>query len=70
LEQGRHSKPVKPGQFRSEHKLEDIIRDLKKYSSYRLLKEIKENSEESRREGMLYLFAKAGQSNHAAKQAM
>jgi putative transposase len=51
-------------------KLEDIMRDLKKYSSYKILKEIRENEHESRKEclpagqaGMLYLFSKAGHSN-------
>ena len=51
-------------------KLEDIMRDLKKYAAFRILKEIKENSGESRKEclpagqaGMLYLFSKAGQAN-------
>jgi putative transposase len=44
-------------------KLEDIMRDMKKYSAYRILKEIKESSTESRKEWMLYLFAKAGKQN-------
>jgi hypothetical protein len=43
--------------------LEDIMRDLKKYSAYRLLKEIRENPIESRKNWMLYLFAKAGKAN-------
>lgn len=41
----------------------DIIRDLKKYSSVRIIKEIIENPEESRKQWLLYLFAKAGKSN-------
>jgi len=44
-------------------KIEDIMRDLKKYSAFRILKEIKENSGESRKDWMLYLFSKAGQAN-------
>lgn len=44
-------------------KLEDIMRDLKKYSAFRILKEIKENSGERRKDWMLYLFSKAGQAN-------
>ncbi|KRT14243.1 transposase [Pedobacter ginsenosidimutans] len=43
--------------------LPNIMRDLKKYSSYRILKEIRENTMESRKEWMLYLFSKAGQQN-------
>lgn len=39
------------------------MRDLKKYSSYKILKEIRDNEAESRKEWMLYLFSKAGQSN-------
>jgi len=39
------------------------MRDLKKYSSFRILKEIKESAVESRKEWMLYLFSKAGQQN-------
>ena len=44
-------------------KVENIMRDLKKYSAFRILKEIKENTGESRKDWMLYLFSKAGQSN-------
>ncbi len=43
--------------------LPEIMRDLKKYSSYRMIQEIKENVQESRRKWLLYLFAKAGQAN-------
>lgn len=39
------------------------MRDLKKYSSYRMIQEIKENVQESRRKWLLYLFAKAGEAN-------
>jgi putative transposase len=44
-------------------RLSDIMRDLKKYSAFRILKEIKENTTESRREWMLDYFSKAGKSN-------
>jgi putative transposase len=43
--------------------LANIMRDLKKYSAVRILKEIKDSMIESRKEWMLYLFAKAGQQN-------
>ncbi len=41
----------------------DIIRDLKKYTAYTILKEIKESLVENRKEWMLFLFAKAGKQN-------
>ncbi|TCC89071.1 transposase [Pedobacter frigiditerrae] len=43
--------------------LANIMRDLKKYSSYRILKEIREYPKESRKDWMLYLFGKAGEKN-------
>jgi hypothetical protein len=39
------------------------MRDLKKFTSFKILKEIKDNPSESRRDWMLYLFAKAGKEN-------
>ena len=44
-------------------KQEDIIRDFKKYTSKQLLKTIKENKQESRRNWMLWIFKKAGEKN-------
>jgi putative transposase len=44
-------------------KLEDILRDLKKYSSKSIIKTIINNPQESRKEWMLKLFEKAGISN-------
>ena len=41
----------------------EIMRDLKKFATFSIIKEIKENPQESRKEWLLYLFAKAGQSN-------
>jgi REP element-mobilizing transposase RayT len=43
--------------------LSDAMRDLKKFTSFKILKEIKDNPSESRRDWMLYLFAKAGKEN-------
>jgi putative transposase len=43
--------------------LADVMRDLKKYTAYKILKEIKESVTESRKEWMLFLFAKAGKQN-------
>lgn len=43
--------------------LSDIMRDLKKYSSRRILQEINKHPHESRKDWMLPLFAKAGNDN-------
>ncbi|MBC7398775.1 MAG: transposase [Mucilaginibacter sp.] len=48
---------------KGEPSLSDIMRDLKKFSSFRILQEIKQNPQESRKEWLLYLFAKAGKQN-------
>ncbi len=45
------------------HNLSNIMRDLKKYSSFRILKEISENERESRKEWMVDLFGRAGRAN-------
>ncbi|MBX2841721.1 MAG: transposase [Flammeovirgaceae bacterium] len=48
---------------KGENKLEDIIRDLKKFTASKILKTIEENKLESRREWMLWMFQRAGQKN-------
>jgi putative transposase len=45
------------------NKLSDIIRDLKKYTSYKVIKAIEENPQESRKSWMLWIFKKAGEQN-------
>ena len=45
------------------HALPDILRDLKKYTSSQILKTIAENHQESRKDWMLSIFAKAGKAN-------
>jgi len=40
--------------------LSSLMRDLKKYTSYAILKAIAENPEESRKEWMLWMFERAG----------
>jgi len=45
------------------NKLEDIIRDIKKYTAVKIIRTIKNNSLESRRDWMIDLFEKAGLSN-------
>lgn len=44
-------------------KLQDILRDLKKHTSKELIKEIKDNPQESRKEWMLWMFKRAGEKN-------
>ncbi len=46
-----------------EKNLSDILRDLKKYTSKQLLKEIAENPQESRKSWMMWIFKAAGNSN-------
>ena len=41
-------------------RMEDIVRDLKKYTSVKLLESIRENPQESRKEWMLWMFERAG----------
>lgn len=48
---------------KGEQTISDIIRDLKKFSSVKIIKEIIHNPQESRKQWMLYLFAKAGKTN-------
>lgn len=43
--------------------LQDIVRDLKKFTSKAILKAIEENSQESRKEWMLAIFRRAGEYN-------
>lgn len=45
------------------NKLEDIVRDMKSYTSRMLKEAIKENIQESRREWMLWMMERAGQKN-------
>ena len=40
------------------YKIEDIIRDFKKYTSVQMIKTIKENGQESRKEWLLWMFRK------------
>ena len=43
------------------HALEVIMRDMKKFTSVKLINEIKDNSRESRKEWMLKIFREAGE---------
>ncbi len=47
----------------SSFSLSDIMRDLKKYTAMQLIKNVRENPKESRKEWMMYLFEKAGKYN-------
>jgi REP element-mobilizing transposase RayT len=44
-------------------KLQDIMRDLKSYSSKKITNAIKENPQESRKEWMVWMLERAGQKN-------
>jgi putative transposase len=43
--------------------LEGIIRDIKKFTSVKIIEAIRNNSQESRRELFLWLFERAGKAN-------
>ena len=43
--------------------LSDIIRDFKKFTFAKIINAIKENTKESRSNGILYIFKKAGENN-------
>jgi putative transposase len=47
----------------NDRELQDIMRDLKKYTSKAIVEAIKENPRESRKEWMLTMFEKAGNDN-------
>jgi putative transposase len=47
----------------SNNTLSDIMRDMKKYTAMQLIKNIKENPRESRKEWMVAIFEKAGKYN-------
>ena len=50
------------------NKLQDIVRDIKKYTSKQIIKSIQENNSESRKEWMLNLFSYAGKNNNNNKE--
>jgi putative transposase len=50
------------------NKLENIVRDLKKYTSKQILKSIEENNAESRKEWMMNIFSYAGKGNRNNKE--
>ena len=49
------------------NKIEDIVRDLKKYTSKQIISSIQENPTESRKEWMMNLFSYAGENNNNNK---
>src|SRR5699024_3949890 len=46
-----------------EEKMQDIVRDMKKFTSKKICRTVEENPQESRKKWMLALFSKAGKSN-------
>src|SRR5690349_12901882 len=47
-----------------EERLEGIIRDIKKYTSFKIIEAIRNNPQESRRDWMIWFFARAGKQNN------
>ncbi|HEX8548680.1 MAG TPA: transposase [Cytophagaceae bacterium] len=47
----------------ADNNLSDIMRDIKRHTSKALLKAISDNTQESRREWMLWMFGRAGKRN-------
>ena len=47
--------------------LSDVIRDFKKFSSFAIINAIRDNPQESRKNGMLWIFIKAGEHNKRNK---
>jgi len=43
--------------------LEHVIRDIKKFTSFKIIEAIRNNPQESRRELLLWLFERAGKRN-------
>ena len=50
------------------NKLEHVVRDLKKFTSKQIIKAIKENNAESRKEWMLNIFSYTGKNNNNNKE--
>jgi REP element-mobilizing transposase RayT len=48
---------------KGENRLEDIFRDIKKFTSLKIVHEIKQNTKESRKEWMLRIFGENGELN-------
>jgi hypothetical protein len=51
------------GARHGDQSLEAVIRDIKKYTSVKLIQAIRDNEQESRRELFLWLFERAGKGN-------
>jgi len=53
-----------------EEKIEDIVRDIKKFTSVHICRAIESNNQESRREWMLWMFERAGKKSGKHKKYM
>ncbi len=51
------------------HKLSDVLRDFKKFTSYKIQEELKSSITESRKNWMLWIFTKAGEKNSRNKNS-
>jgi len=49
-------------------KIQDILRDFKKHTAKKLIEEIQSNSQESRKDWMIWMFEKAGKKNSNNKK--
>jgi len=49
------------------NKLSDVLRDFKKFTSNKIIEAISENTKESRRNWMLWIFKRAGEENNRNK---
>lgn len=52
----------------NDNKIEHIVRDLKKYTSKKIIKSIQDSSLESRKEWMLNIFSYKGKNNNNNKE--
>ena len=50
------------------YRLSDILRDFKKYTSYKIVQAMENNDRESRKSWMLWIFKKAGERNKRNEQ--
>ncbi|OAQ40396.1 transposase [Pedobacter psychrophilus] len=50
------------------NKLSDVLRDFKKFTSVKIIKEIENSTTESRKNWMIWIFKKAGEANNRNKE--
>ncbi len=60
---GYYDKSCSYDNWHKKEKMQDIVRDLKKYTAKAIINAIKDNPTESRKEWMLWMFERAGTIN-------